>query len=166
VDPDLRFGVFISLILGGVPTVIVGILSLSEACLYVGIPMLVLAAIWGFLFLCPKSPVKKHLWAIPDKLMFTTPQELGYEPKVKTECISVWVDLTSLSGIMVDMIALKIRWRKGIPSFEWNSHVLNKERKYLDFKRPDYLNAGKYKARLIAYTPEGYSKSREFILEV
>lgn len=32
--------------------------------------------------------------------------------------------------------------------------------------RPDWLGAGQYEASLVAYTPDGYSKSRKFILEI
>lgn len=133
----------------------------------VAILLFVLAAIWWFLFLNPKSPVKKCWWSIPDKLMFVIPQELGYKPTVNKEIISVWVNITAPSGIMVNKIDLKITQKEGIPSFEWKSHeVIAREHKYLDFKRPSWLSTGEYKAKLIAYTPEGYSKSGEFILEV
>ncbi|HUV51597.1 MAG TPA: hypothetical protein VMW64_00805 [Dehalococcoidia bacterium] len=143
----------------------VGVLSTAEASLCVGIVMLMLATIWGFLFLCPKSPVKKYWWSIPDKLMFVIPKEPGYKATVHSEYVSVWVDLTSQSGIMVDRIAIKIG-RKRIYSFEWKSHeVAAHEHKFLDFKRPDWLGTGKYEAKLIAYTTEGYSQSRKFILE-
>jgi hypothetical protein len=133
---------------------------------YIGIAFLVLGAIWWFLFLNPKSPVKKYWWSIPDKLMFVIPQEPGYKASVNSECISVWVDLTSRSGITVDRIVLKIGRKEGIPSFEWNPHeIIIKKHKFLDFKRPDWLAVGKYEARLIAYTSEGYSKSGKFTFE-
>ncbi len=99
--------------------------------------------------------------------MFVIPQELGYEPTVSKENISVWVDLATHSVIMVNKIGLKITQKEGIPSFEWKPHkVGEREHKRLDFKRPDWLGMGKYEARLIAYTPEGISKSEKFILEV
>ncbi len=145
---------------------VIGILSVSEASLFVGIVMLILATIWGFLFLCPKSPVKRYWWSIPDKLMFRTPQEPIYKATVSSEIVSVWVDLASPSSIMVDRIVLKIGRKKGILSFEWNPHVITTEHKFLDFKRPDWLDVGKHGARLIAYTPDGYSKSGKFVLEV
>ena len=165
-DFNFRRGLLISLICGGAIAMIIGILSVAEASLYVGGTMLVVATIWGFLFLCPKSPVKKYWWAISDKLMFRVPQEPGYKAKVNNGVITVWVDLISSSSIIVDRIVLKIERKKGIPSFEWNSHMVEKEHKFLDFRRPSWLDVGKYEARLIAYTPEGYSKSGKFILEV
>ena len=166
-DFNLRRGLFISLTIGGMAAMTVGILSFAEASLCVGTVMLMLAAIWWFLFLNPKSPVKKYWWSIPDKLMFVVSKELGYKAKVNSEYISCWIDLTSQSGIKVDKIVLKITQKERIPSFEWKSHeVVAREHKFLDFKRPDWLGVGEYEAKLIAYTPEGYSKSRKFILEV
>jgi hypothetical protein len=133
---------------------------------YIGIAILALTAIWGFLFVNPKSPVKKYWWSASGKLAITTLQTPGYKATVHNEYISVWVELASWSGIMVDRIILKVG-RARMSSFDWKSHeVLAREHKFLDFKRPVWLCVGEYEAELIAYTPEGYSKSRKFILEV
>jgi hypothetical protein len=133
---------------------------------YIGIAILVLAVIWGFLFVNPKSPVKKHWWSASEKLMIMTLQTPGYKATVNSGYISVWIDLTSHSGIMVDRIVMKIGWER-ITSFDWKSHeVMAREHKFLDFERPNWLSAGEHEAKLIAYTPEGYSKSGKFILEV
>ena len=169
-DFNLRRGLFISFAVPGGVAIVGAIVGAMTGALlytlYTGIILLVIAAIWGFLFLCPKSPVKKCWWAISDKLIFMVPQELGYEPTVTMEIISVYVDLTPKSGIMVDRIAIKIG-RKRFYSFEWKAHkVVAHEKKFLDFIRPDWLGVGKHKASLIAYTPEGFSKSEKFILEV
>ncbi len=106
-------------------------------------------------------------WSTSGKLAIMTLQTLGYKATVNSKVISVWIDLTSPSSITVDRLVLKIGRKEGIPSFEWKPHeVTVHEHKFLDFKRPDWLTIGKHEARLIAYTPEGYSKSKEFILEV
>ncbi|OGN90712.1 MAG: hypothetical protein A2158_03865 [Chloroflexi bacterium RBG_13_46_14] len=133
----------------------------------IGIVILGLTAIWGFLFVYPKSPVKKYWWSALGKLtIMTPPQTPGYKSTVNNELISVWVDLTSWSGIMVEKIVIIIG-REKTPSFDWTSHeVMGREHKFLDFKRPSWLGTGEYEAKLIAYTPEGYSKSEKFILEV
>jgi len=132
----------------------------------IGIAILALTAIWGFLFVNPISPVKKYWWSASGKLTFIITQEPGYRATANNEYISVWIELVSWSGIMVDRIILKIG-RKRIPSFDWRPHeVLAREHKFREFKRPDWLDMGVYKAHLIAYTPEGYSKSRKFMLEV
>jgi len=98
--------------------------------------------------------------------MFRITQEPGYEPKVRDDLINIWVDLTAQSSIMVDRIVLKVKQRRPIPSFEWNSQMITKKHEFLDFIRPDWFNSGKYEAKLIAYTPEGHSKSEKFIIEV
>lgn len=132
-----------------------------------GIGLILVSFVLLFLFAYPKSPVRKYWWSISSKLMFAIPQELGYEPTVSKENISVWVDLSTHSVMMVNKIELKITQKEGIPSFEWKSHkVGGREHKRLDFKRPDWLGVGKYEAKLIAYTPDGFSKSDKFILDV
>lgn len=133
---------------------------------HIGIAILVLTAIWGFLFVNPMSPAKKYWWSVSGKLAIMTLQTLGYKAKVDSEYISVWVELRPQSSIMVDKIVIKIG-RERITSSDWKSHeVAEREHKFLDFKRPDWLGVGEHEAKLIAYTPEGYSKSRKFILEV
>jgi len=133
---------------------------------YIGIAILVLAVIWWFLFVNPISPVRKYWWSASDKLAIMIVQEAGYRAKVNSEYISVWVDLGSRSGIMVDKIVLKIG-HKRVTLDNWKPHdVMAREHKFQDFKRPDWLDMGKHESQLIAYTPEGYSKSRKFILEI
>lgn len=133
---------------------------------YVGIGVLALAAIWGFLFVNPISPVKKCWWSALGKLTFMIDHDPGHGAKANNEYISVWVALVSWQGIMVDRLVLKIG-RKRISSFDWKPHeVLEREYKFVDFERPDWLNMGVYEAQLIAYTHEGYSKSKMFMLEV
>ena len=131
-----------------------------------GLAILVLTIIWGFLFVNPISPVKKIWWSASGKLAIMIVQEAGYRAKVNSEYISVWIELVSWSGIMVDRIVLKIG-HKRITLSDWKPHeVMAREHKFHDFERPDWLDVGKYEAQLIAYTPEGYSKSRKFRLEV
>jgi hypothetical protein len=52
-------------------------------------------------------------------------------------------------------------------SSDWKpTRVEADESKYVYFAKPDWLNIGEYKARLIAYTPDGFSKSEKFIVKV
>ncbi|MFH1775367.1 MAG: hypothetical protein ABH839_01730 [Chloroflexota bacterium] len=158
-DFNFSLGLFIGFIIAGASLMI----GVSQC---IGIAILVLTAIWGFLFVNPMSPVKKYWWSASGKLAIMTQQTPGYEPRANSEYISVWVELTSWSGIMVDRIVIKIG-QKRISSFDWNSHeVIAREHKFLDFGRPDWLCSGEYRVKLIAYTTEGYSKSRKFILKV
>ena len=131
-----------------------------------GIGLVLLSLVLAFLFVYPKSPVRKKWWSVSGKLQIATSEEPGYKAHANSEYISVWVLVTSWSGIIVERIVIEIRGER-IPSFDWKSHqLIGRENKFLDFKRPDWFGLGKYKLNLIAYTPDGYSKSREFILEV
>jgi hypothetical protein len=133
---------------------------------YVGLALFVLAFIWAYLFVSPFSPVKRYWWSVSDKLVIMTLQTPGYKAKVTSEYITVWVELRPRSSIMVDRIVIKIG-RERITSFDWKSHeVAAREYKFVDFERPNWLGVGEHETRLIAYTPEGYSKSGKFILEV
>ena len=158
-DSKLSLGLFIGFVIAGA-SLMIG----ASQC--VGIAILVLTAIGGFLFVNPMSPVKKYWWSASGKLVISSLQTPGYKAKVDSEYISVWVELTSWSGILVEKIVIKIGQKK-IASFDWKSHdVITREHKFLDFKRPDWLGVGGHEAKLIAYTPEGYSKSSKFLLDV
>ncbi len=158
---DFKFslGLFIGFVITGVSLTI-------GASQCIGIAILALTAIWGFLFVNPISPVKKYWWSALGKLTFMINQDPGHRAKANNEYISVWAALVSWQGIMVDRLVLKIG-RKRISPFDWKPHeVFEREYKFIDFKRPDWLDMGVYEAQLIAYTPEGYSKSKKFMLEV
>ena len=158
---ERRFGIglFISLILGGVG-------FLLEPHQYIGIAFFVLAFIWAYLFVLPFSPIKRYWWSASDKLVIMTIEEPGYKAKANSEYITVWAELRPRSSIIVDRIDIKIG-RKRCTSFDWKSHtVASSEHKFVDFERPDWLCAGEHEAKLIAYTPEGYSKSGKFVVEV
>ena len=133
---------------------------------YIGLAFIIFSFIWLCLFVLPISPIKRRRWSIPSKLVVMTLENPGYKARATSEYISVWVELRPQSRIIVDRIVLKIG-RKKFPSFEWKSHeVTGREHKSLDFKRPDWLHIGEYEINLIAYTPDGFSKSVKFILEV
>lgn len=158
---DFKFslGLFIGCVIAGAAFII-------GASQCIGITILALTAIEGFLFVNPKSPVRKYWWSAAGKLAIRTLQEPGYRAKANIEYISVWVDLVSWSGIMVSKIVIKIG-RKRITSSDWKSHeVIGSEHKFLDFEKPDWLGMDEHEAQLIAYTPEGLSKSRKFVIEV
>jgi hypothetical protein len=158
-DFKLSLGLFIGFVIAGA-SFMIG----TSQC--IGITILVLTAIFGFLFVNPKSPVKKYWWSAHGILAIRTLQEPGYRAKDNIEYISVWVDLVSWSGIIVSKIDVKTG-RERITSLDWKSHeVIGSEHKFLDFKKPVWLGMGEHEAQLIAYTPEGLSKSRKFVIEV
>ncbi len=133
---------------------------------WVGIALLSLAVVWGFLFVNPKSPVRKYWWSISDKLVIVNMQYAGQGAKANAKYITVFTELRPRLHIMVDKIAIEIK-RKKISSFHWKSHeVAVAEQILVNFERPDWLYAGVYEAKLIAFTPEGRSKSGKFTVEV
>ena len=80
--------------------------------------------------------------------------------------MAVYTRLIAQSIIRVNRIVIKIGCR-GIASDDWKPcDVTADEEKYVNFNRPNWLSAGKHEAKLIAFTPEGYSKSKKFIIEV
>jgi hypothetical protein len=105
-------------------------------------------------FVCVKQGqyYDRKLWGIP--------------PKGNRRYLTVYKTLRVLSPIKVDRIVLSIGRKKIIPH-DWESYeVTGDESGYIDFDRPGWLPNGNHSARLIAYTPDGYSKSDKFTLEV
>jgi len=157
-EHNLRINLFFAFF-----TLVVGIMITPYS--YIGLAFVIFSIVWAYLFILPISPIKRS-WAISDKLIVSTLTSPGYKPHINNDVISVWVELKPRSSIKVDKIVLAIR-REKIPSLGWKAHkVVSNEHKYMDFKKPDWLNQGNFKLKLIAYTPEGYSKSGQFVLEV
>lgn len=158
---NIRIG-WLLLLVGG----LIGSAAMVISQLYVFIGFLIAVIIWACLFALPFSPVKRCWWSAADKLVIMTLQHAGYNPRASSKYISVWVELRPRSSIMVDRIVLKIG-REKVTSFDWESHdVSSVEHKFVDFERPDWLHVGEHEAKLIACTPEGYSKSNKFVVEV
>lgn len=87
-------------------------------------------------------------------------------PKGNKQYLTVYGGLRTLSPIKVEKIVLSIKGEK-LTSWDWKPHIVTgDEPRYMDFYRPEWLRSGDYSARLIAYTPDGYSKSEKFTLEV
>lgn len=159
VEVKFSVGLFIGLVISGVPLII----GVSQS---IGIVILVIGAIWGFLFVCPVSPARERWWSVSGKLGFLISEESGYRARASNEYISVWIELVSWSGIMVDRIVLKIG-RKKVSCFDWRAHVVaGRAHGFVDFVRPDWLDRGVCEAELVAYTREGYCKSKKFMVEV
>lgn len=158
-EHNIRTGLLISFIFSG------GAFMISPFQ-YVGIAILAIATVWAYLFVLPFSPVKRRWWYISDKLVIVNMQYAGQEAKANAKYITVFTELRPRSSIRVDKIAIEIK-RKKIPSFHWQSHnVAVDEQILVNFERPDWLYTGEYEAKLIAFTPEGRSKSGKFTVEV
>jgi hypothetical protein len=154
VDSKHSIGLVITLALTGF-----GFMFISE---YIGIGFFVLAGVLGILFVNPKSPIRSRCWSVGNKLGVTI-----IRPATgNRQSLTVYEGLRALSPIRVDKIRLSIG-RKKIIADDWESHeVAGDESRYIYFDRPKWLYSGEYSARLIAYTPEGYSKSDKFTLRV
>ena len=151
---------------------IIGFFVSGVACLMItisqqlGIGLIIVAIILSFLFLNPKSPVKKHWWSVSDKIAVVNLQYTGGGARGNDKYISVYAELRPRSIIRVDRIDLETK-RGKITSSDWTAKDITvDESMFVNFERPDWLGAGKHEAKLKAFTPEGTSKSGKFIVEV
>ena len=143
-----------------------GVLSVIDDLVHVGIGLFALGLVWGILFFKPNSPIRKRCWSVSDKLSIAIINYGGFPPKGGRQYLTVYKTLRALSPIRVDKMALLIG-KKKIVSYHWKSYeVTGDESDYVNFDRPEWLRNGNHSARLIAYTPHGYSKSEKFRLEV
>jgi len=133
---------------------------------HVGIWLFTLACVWGMLFLFKKSPIRSRCWSVSNKLGITIRKDGAYSPKGNRQYLTVYTGMRALSPMRVDRISLCVGRRK-IPPFSWKQHEVEiDEFGYVNFNTPSWLPKGEHSARLIVYTPEGYSKSEKFTLTV
>ena len=157
VKKDLRTGLFLFFI---------SLVTLWFFSKWMGIGCLILVVIWGILFVFPKSPIRKRCWSVSDRLSIEKINYAGFEPKGNKMYLNVYYTLRALSTIKVDKILLSIERKKIIP-LDWKSYEVTGEKSgYVNFETPEWLSSGKHSARLIVYTPYGYSKSEKFAVRV
>lgn len=157
VKKDLRIGLFLLLI---------SLVTLWFFSKWMGIGCLILVVIWGILFVFPRSPIRKSCWSASDRLSIEKINYAGFEPKGNRKYLSIYITLRALSRIKVEEILLSIERKKMIP-LDWKSYEVTGEKSgYVNFKKPEWLISGKHSARLIVYTPYGYSKSEKFTIRV
>jgi len=156
-DFKFSFGLFLGGILAGCSFMI-------GASQWVGIAILILTAIWGFLFLNPKSPVKRRWWSVSNKLGIT-PVDVIYNIDIGDSALTINVRLRTMSGIQVDEISLKIG-RKRLVSDYPPMFVKADEERHINFQIPNWIRKGTYQAYLIAHTPDGFSKSKKQLIKV
>ena len=158
---DFKFslGLVIAFIFGGV-----GFIKGPQ--LWIAIGLFVVASILAFLFVNPKSPVRRQWWSVSNRLGIVlmnlpTKNIVGIGDKYLT----IHVGLRAISDIQVDKIELKIG-RNSLLS-DWKSSVIQgDEPRYINFTRPNWLRKGQYKSHLVARTPDGFSKSKKFLVKV
>ena len=156
---SLRITLFITFISSGI-----GFWFISEC---IGIGCLILAGVWGILFVFNKSPIRKWCWSVSDIISIEIINYAGFPPQGNKKYLTVYNKLRASSPIKVDKVLLSMGRRKIIP-LDWKSSKVSGDESegYISFKRPERLRSGKHSARLIAYTPYGYSKSEVFTIEV
>jgi len=153
-DSKLSLGLFIGFILTGASLMI----GPSQCA---GISVWVLTAIWGFLFVYPKSPVRKYWWSVSGKLGVVHIRNVG----ITNRDLTIFVGFRAVSVIQIDKIVLKIGRKQLLSDWE-PRRVKADESCYIKFTRQNWLCAGEYNVRVIAYTPDGFSKSEKFPLTV
>lgn len=132
---------------------------------WVGITLLSLAFIWGFLFVFPKSPVKQIWWST-NKLVITLADECEVRININDESFTIRVGMVAVPSIYVEKISLRVA-KKRMYALNWDADEIKAiEAPYITFPKPDILNIGYYKATLYAHTTEGFSKSKKFSLIV
>lgn len=146
-------------------------LVVSGACLMipsiwqVGLGLIIIGSILLILFICPMSPVRRKWWSISDKMGVVYKKVSQYDIKVHEESFIIFIDLRPTSDIQIDSIILRVG-HKSIQS-DWKPKSINDMGVHiLNFKRPDWVTSGCYKARVIVYTPIGFSKSKEITINV
>ena len=128
-------------------------------------PFFIAGALVMSLFVNPKSPLRKHCYQIPGKLGVQIVNDGRNNINVSGEYLTIYLGLRAIVDIKVDKVDLKIGHKKPLPS-DWKPRVIQgDETRYINFQRPSWLGKGKHQAYLVAYTPEGFSKSNRFIVE-
>lgn len=130
-----------------------------EASQWVGIAILIFFAIFGFLFVNPKSPVKRRWWSASNKLGITFDCDPDIIIENYSDTLSFRVGFIAIPSIRVERIRLKIGHTKVWASNWIPTGIKATEARYLNFPRPTELSKGYYDVTLFAYTPEGVSKS-------
>lgn len=129
--------------------------------LQLGIGLIAIAGILGFLFVYSKSPVRRRWWSISNKLGVKV---LG-NVRVNNSSIEIEVGYVAVPSVQVD--AIKLRIRRQPLECDWECQTIEATgRLYVKCPRPSWLRKGQYEACLIAYTPDGFSKSKKFSIRV
>jgi len=123
----------------------------------------IIAGILGLaLVVNPKSPLRKYLVSTTELGVII---ELNQPPQVTNNQIIIPVGLNALSDIRIDKIDLRVGRRKLTSDWKPKSiQCYEPEIRY--FPRPNWLYRGKHEAYLKAYTPDGFSKSKKFTINV
>ena len=126
---------------------------------WVGIIFFVLATVFGFLFVYPKSPVRRRWWSISDKLSITSLQA-----DVDNKKLRVYIGIRTLSDIRIESIKLKIMGKLLVSDWEPKS-IVGDDTDYGYWGIPDKVPRGKHIVYMVAVTKDGFSKSPRFSID-
>ncbi len=131
-----------------------------------GLALLVAAGVWGFLFVNPKSPVKKRLW-VNSNLSIALDGDFDFVASTegRSGTLRGGIDIVSLKGEVVNSIELKLGKERLKSDWEPIRLALS-DCVEVNFFVPDWIPAGRYTCRLIAFSEGGKSKSRKFHVEL
>ncbi len=134
--------------------------------LQLGIGLIAIGFIFGFLFVYPKSPVRRQWWSISNKLSITLADNSVIRVNANDENFTIRVGMVAMSSFYVEKISLRIA-RIRVRALNWEPMgVKGMEAPYIKFPKPHQLGKGCYNASLYAHTPEGFSKSKKFSIRV
>ncbi|MFC1931153.1 hypothetical protein ACFLXJ_02995 [Chloroflexota bacterium] len=132
---------------------------------FVGFALFSLAVVWFFLFVNPKSPVRRIWWST-SKLGITLADSSEFGININEEEFTIRVGLFAVPAIRVDKISLKIGQTR-VWASNWKPMDIKAiEAPFIKFPKPHQLGKGQYYANLKAHTPEGFSKSEKFLIKV
>ena len=131
-----------------------------------GWALLIAAGVLGFLFVNPKSPVKKRLWVNPS-LSIALDGDFGFVASTegRSGTLRGYINLVSLKGEVVESIELKLGKKRLESDWKPRSLALS-DCVEVNFFVPDWILVGRYICRLIALSEGGKSKSPKFPVEL
>ncbi len=152
-DSKFSLGLFI----GGILT---GCSIMIGAVQWVGVAILIATAIWGFLFVNPKSPARKSWWSTSGKLAVQVIRNEAINIKVGEDGFVVYVGFVAMPSIKIDRISLTIG-RRRLWASNWEAReIAATEAWYVSFPNPSQLSDGHYSGSVYAHTHDGVAKSK------
>lgn len=154
-ERQFSIGLVVGLVLSGVACLMI------EISQQVGIGLIVVGFIWGFLFINPKSPVRKRWWSASGKLRIQVVRNADIELEAGEGSFIVYIGFVAMPSIQVDKISLRIGRRRFWASNWEPREVAATEAWYVSFLKSPQLGKGHYNAKVYAHTPDGLSKSEK-----
>ncbi len=137
-ERQFSIGLVLGLIISGVACLMIAISQ------QLGIGLIISGSIWSFLFIHPKSPVRKRWWSVSSKLGITLADNSKVQLDVSEKNFTIRVGLVAVPSIQVDKISLKIGHTR-LWSSNWTPMDIKAlEAPYINFPMPHQLGRGYY----------------------